>query len=136
MNIENALLNKSSDLASRTQFISFGNVPTSVNLIYRVEDASGKEVYAEKSEVTVETERVVVRNFTNLNVGAGKYTLTLDTTYGNNVKDEFRQSFEIKGATAADKGLTTLVWVVMVINLTAMAVFVIYKFSKYRRRNR
>lgn len=97
LTIENAVLGASSELIARTQFTSFGTVPTLVNMVYRIEDAGGLEVFSENNEVTVETEQLVTKEFKNLEMKDGKYTLILSTTYGDNVTDEFRQAFEVKG---------------------------------------
>jgi len=97
LTIDSAVLGKSSELVARTQFTSFGTVPTLVNMVYRIEDAGGNKVFSENDEVTVETEQLVTKEFKNLEMKGGKYTLILSTTYGNNVTDEFRQAFEVKG---------------------------------------
>ena len=82
-------------MGSVITFASFGTVPTFVDLTYSILDSSEKEVYSEKGNVTVTTEQVVRKNFENLNLPDGKYTLVLTTVYGDNVKDEFRQVFEV-----------------------------------------
>jgi hypothetical protein len=125
-NIESAVVYKSSDLITRTQFTSFGNVPTLVNMVYRIKDASGKEVFTEKDEVTVETEQLVTKDFNNLKIKSGKYTLVLATTYGDNIQDEFRQAFEVKGASN---------WIISIAIGTAIAIFGVYKFSKRQKNN-
>ncbi len=99
--LQNALLNKSSSLVAMTQFTSFGTVPTSVLMKYQIVDSKNVPVYSSKESVTVETERLVTKKFENLNLPNGKYTLVLSTSYGNNVNDEFKQVFEVKGASTS-----------------------------------
>jgi len=131
--IENALLNKSSDLVARIQFVSFGTVPTLVNMVYQIEDASGREVYTEKDEVTVETEQLVTKDFKNLNIGSGKYTLVLTTTYGDNVQDKFRQVFEVK---TVIQGNGTTMWILIVLGLVVVGIggLVVYILRKRKMK--
>lgn len=96
LKIANPLLDKSSDLVASVDLFSFGTEPTLVDLVYKVLDVRGKEVYRENNKVIVETEQVLSKSFPNLSLRGGKYTLVLDTTYGDNIQDEFKQSFEVK----------------------------------------
>ena len=95
LELASSVINNAKELSAVTTFASFGNVPTPVDLTYSILDLSGKEVYSEKGNVTVTTEQIVRKNFESLNLPAGKYTLVLTTVYGDNVKDEFRQVFEV-----------------------------------------
>lgn len=135
LTIESATLNKSSDLVARTQFTSFGTVPTAVVMVYRVEDASGKEVFYEKGEVTVQTEQLVTKAFTNLDVGSGKYTLFLTTTYGNSVTDEFRQSFEVQGAATVKKSPSST-WTSILVIVSVISGYITYRWIKRRKKMR
>ena len=130
LTIENALLDKSSDLMARTQFTSFGTVPTLVNLVYRIEDTSGNEVFTENGEITVETEQTVTKEFKNLNLANGQYTLILITTYGDNVRDEFKQAFEVKGIAPAQGGSTTTIWLISILLIVGIGIGIIYLFIK------
>jgi hypothetical protein len=135
LGIENALLDKSSDLVARTQFISFGTVPTLVNLVYSVVDLSGQKIYSEADTVTVETEQLVTKEFKNLDLASGRYTLVLSTTYGDNVQDEFRQAFEVKGAAAAaNTGLVMAIWIISILVIVGIGAGIIYLFIK-RKNN-
>ncbi len=135
LSVENALLNKSSDLVAKTQFTSFGTVPTLVNMVYKIEDASGKEVYKESGEVTVETEQLVAKEFKNLYIESGKYTLVLSTTYGDNVQDEFKQVFEVKGTAVANAGLAMAIWIILILIVAGTGGFIIYRLIK-RKKNK
>jgi hypothetical protein len=94
--LDSAIINNSDELSSTTIFENFGNVPTSVDLTYRILNSFGKEVYNKKENVTVFTAMITSDNFKNLNLPEGKYTLILTTIYGDNITDDFRQSFEIR----------------------------------------
>jgi len=133
LTIDSAVLGKSSELVARTQFTSFGTVPTLVNMVYRIEDASGKEVFSENGEVTVETEKTVTKEFKSLALGSGKYTLVLSTTYGNNVQDEFKQAFEVKGLSVA-KRKTAAIWIISI--MTVVGGYIIFLFIKRKRKKK
>jgi hypothetical protein len=135
LSVSNALLNKSSDLVARTQFTSFGTVPTLVNLVYRIEDASGKEIYKESGEVIVETEQLVTKEFKNLDIGSGKYTLVLSTTYGDNIQDEFRQAFGVKGKAELSFNQSYLLFFLF-LALIILIIFIIFIFrSKNNKKS-
>ena len=133
LTIGSALLNKSGDLVATTHFTSFGTVPTLVNLVYRIEDAGGKQVYTENGEVTVETEKTVTKEFKNLSLGNGKYTLVLATTYGDNVKDEFKQAFEVKGASAAKAKPSTVILIISILLTAGAGGYSIYRLMKRKK---
>jgi hypothetical protein len=96
MELENSVLDRSTDLRANISFASFGNMPTPINLLFKVLDEKSDTVYAEKDSITVETEKVLVKEFPNLEVLPGKYELVLSTNYNGDVNDDFRQSFEVK----------------------------------------
>jgi hypothetical protein len=96
LELDSATIKNSSALSSVATFTSFGSVPTAVDLTYVILNSSGEEVYREKGNVTVTTEQVVRKNFENLSLSGGRYTLVLTTVYNDNVKDEFRQEFTVE----------------------------------------
>jgi hypothetical protein len=133
LSLESAVLFKSGDLVARTQFTSFGKIPTPVAMIYRVVDADNRQVYTEMSNVTVETEQLVIKEFKNLKLGSGKYSLILSTTYGKDVKDEFRQAFEVKGTS----GFSSVVLTIMTHILAAVTGgLVIYRFIRRKPKKK
>jgi hypothetical protein len=135
MTLENPIIAKSSDLVARTNFVSFGNVPTPVSLIYRIEDSKGDVIYTEKGEVTVETEKLETKTFTNFNVGNGNYNLVLSTTYGNNIKTDFKQSFEVKEVvpvTAPETKSTSYIWIIAIL---VLGVGAYYFYQSKRMKN-
>ncbi len=83
---------------ARVVFTSFGTAPTPVAMTFTIVDvSSGDEVHQEADAVIVETETVFTKKFTNFKPKPGKYLLVLKTVYGYNVKDEFKQEFEVVG---------------------------------------
>jgi len=132
LTLENALLDKASSLVAQTHFTSFGTVPTLVDLVYRIEDSSGKEVYTDSEEVTVETENIVTKKFKNLNLSDGKYTLILTTTYGDNVQDEFRQDFEVRES-VSDSEVKAWVWIASGVPITGIVGLIIFLLFRKRK---
>ena len=133
LTIESAVLGKSSELVARTQFTSFGKVPTLVNLVYRIENAGGKVAFTENGEVTVETEKTVTKEFKSLALGKGKYTLVLATTYGNNVQDEFKQAFEVKGSSVAKIISSKIIGIILIIISIGGVIFLFIKRKRKKR---
>ena len=94
--LEKSVMENSDDLTAVATFENFGTAPAEVNLTYSILDEQGRKVYAEKGNITIQTEEVLRKNFAGLNLPEGDYTFVLETLYGNNVYDKFQQSFEIK----------------------------------------
>lgn len=69
--------------------------PTSVDLTFIILDKDGNTVYTEKDSIIVETEEVLRKSVPGLNLSDGKYTFVLQTVYGVNIFDEFKQKFRI-----------------------------------------
>jgi hypothetical protein len=127
--LEDAVIKNSSELSSIIGFENFGNLSTLVNLTYKILNSSGTEVYFEKGNITVITEEIVRKNFENLNLSEGKYTLILTTIYDNNILDEFRQSFEVKEVIK----IPAWVWIVLILVVVCIIVFIIYKLNKPKK---
>lgn len=83
-------------LSARVLFTNFGTVNTPVAMNFTITDVLGNKVNQEADVVTVQTERIHVKEFKDFKPKSGLYTLTLETVYGNNVRDEFRQDFKVK----------------------------------------
>lgn len=86
----------SGDLVAWIRFESFGAEPTTVNLTYSVYDIENNPFYIKHDSVVVETERFVVQRFSSLRLKPGRYSLVLQTVYGNNVEDAFRAEFKVR----------------------------------------
>jgi hypothetical protein len=122
LELENSLVDDSGKLASAIRFESFGNVPTQVNITYRIFDSNGKEVYFEEQSIMVTTEEIVIKNFDGLNLPAGDYTLVVTTSYGSNVTDEFKQTFKVKSATGEIKKTNWTLIIVLIVGVIAIAI--------------
>jgi hypothetical protein len=84
-----------SELAARVTFVSFGKEDTPVEMTFTIVDANGKEYYRSVDNITIQTEGVFNKIFEGLLLNKGKYTLVLNTLYNTNIKDEFKQNFEV-----------------------------------------
>ena len=104
--IDKQLIDDSRKLAARVTFTSFGTKDTAVDMEFVVQSQAGKELYKTTGKTVIQTEGVYNQMFKNLSIPDGKYTLLLSTLYNVNVKDEFRQPFEVR----SQKGFLSLLW--------------------------
>jgi hypothetical protein len=88
-------LKESKNLSTQISFTNFGMVATPVEMTFTIVNERGEVVAQEQDALVVETENVFIKNFSNLNLSRGKYTLVLKTVYGKNVTDEFKNNFTI-----------------------------------------
>lgn len=95
--LDKKIIEKSENLVGRVSFESFGSVPTPINLRFTFLDNTGRKVYSEENTAIVETEKVLAKKFSYLNLEKGDYILVLTTLYNGNVEDEFREKFTITG---------------------------------------
>src|SRR3989339_887555 len=96
-NLDKSIITNSSLLSGVVTFESFGLIPTLVNVTFIIFNEDGKEIYIEKSSLVVSTEELLRWNYDSLqDLEYGKYVAIVQTSYGDNVFDEFRQDFEIK----------------------------------------
>jgi hypothetical protein len=112
LELENSLLPDSTNLVAWVTFESFGREETPVDLKFIVLDSLGNELYSKTDNLTVFTERVVVEHFEDFKSGSGNYSLILRTSYGANVSDEFRQTFQVMKA--QKRSLNPLPWIILV----------------------
>ena len=84
-----------SELAARVTFVSFGTEDTPVEMTFTIVDKNGKEYYRSVDNTSIQTEGVFNKTFEGLLLDKGKYTLVLTTVYNTNVRDEFKQDFEV-----------------------------------------
>jgi len=94
--LEKTSLTPEDNLGISIKFENFGSIPTAVNLTYRILNDKQEIVYEENDSILVQTERILVKTFDNLVLDKGNYNFVLTTVYGENVTDEFRQTFEVK----------------------------------------
>jgi hypothetical protein len=144
--LESAEIEYSNELISIIIFYNFGNTSTTVNLTYSILDNNGKEVYNEKGSVTVTTNQIIRKNFENLNLPRGKYTIVLTTLYNDNVRDEFKQDFEIKSTSSS--GITgnvilsgepkylrdsLILWGVAIVGVASIVFYIRRRKMKFKR---
>ena len=106
--VDETKLTQASDLFARVTFISFGREETPVQMTFTIIDENGKEYYRSIDKTTIQTEGVFNKTFKDLILAKGKYTLVLNTLYNTNVKDEFKQDFEV-GETTQNKLLMLII---------------------------
>lgn len=94
--IDDPIITDINDLTARAILESFGTVPTPIELDFIIRDEFGEDVYTVSEHLVVETEAVKTERFEGLDLPPGKYTLFLETAYGDGIFDEFSQSFEIE----------------------------------------
>jgi hypothetical protein len=128
-----------SDLGARVDFYSFGNVPTPVDITFDILDYQGDVVHSEKDNITVQTEKIDNKKFTGFKLPSGQYVLRVTTIYNNNVRDEFKQPFEIS-AVGRMTARTPLLWpylaVLGMILLLLILIFLEIKKSNDREKFR
>jgi hypothetical protein len=142
MDLEETLLLRASDLEVVVEFFSFGTIPTFVNLTYIILDWNDDEVYSKIEGITVTTQEVLRKTFLGLELPEGKYTFVLETLYGDDVHDEFRQEFEI----SKRRRITGMVvdwtfdggkwWIGILVISGIIVVSIIYFMRKRIRRKR
>jgi len=136
LELEDSTIENSNKLSSIIKFENFGNVPTKVDLTYRILNRNGDEVYLDKAEVVVTTQEIVRKNFENLNLADGKYNLVVATVYGANVTDEFRQEFNVgkDSILAGVKDNWILPVFIAAIIIAIVVIFLMFYFA-YKKRN-
>ena len=95
--VDQTQINNASDLTARVTFISFGRENTPVEMTFTIIDENGKEYYRSNDKTIIQTEGVFNKTFKELILAKGKYTLVLNTLYNTNIRDEFKQGFEVGG---------------------------------------
>jgi len=118
--LDRRTIEKAEDLTARVMFESFGSEPTPVNILFTFLDENGEEVYSEKNNAIVETEKILTKKFSYLNLDKGDYTLVLTTLYNVNVEDEFREKFSIVG----EKNYEWLNWLSFALNFLFLFIVV------------
>lgn len=117
------------ELIARVIFVSFGKVPTPVDMTFDILDTSGAVIHSEKDMTTVETEKIFTKYFTGAALAAGTYTLRLTTLYNTNARDTFETPFSIisEGASAG--------WLAWLIRVFLFALFGILFLIWWKRRH-
>jgi len=139
LELDNSELDSTSDLVARVIFVSFGQVPTLVDLTFRILDQKGNELDIRKDEITVETERVFIQKFEDLDLPVGQYILELTTLYNIDVEDKFYADFKIKAESqfCYFLGLRCWIWYITtpIIIAIALILLIIVKKKKIEQEN-
>ena len=93
--VDKTQINNVSELTARVTFVSFGREDTPVEMTFTIVDEKGKEYYRSVDNTTIQTEGVFNKTFEGLRLDKGKYKLVLNTLYNTNIRDEFKQDFEV-----------------------------------------
>ncbi len=147
--LEEATLAEARDLEAIISFESFGRVPTPVDLVYTIVNSGGQTVFRDEGEITVETEEVIRKKFSNIDLLSGSYTLIVKTQYNVDVIDEFRSDFVIEKITEEVQEedvlcMDVILLIQIIIALTAIIVLLIatsvvcywrYRVTKRRYTN-
>lgn len=136
LEIDSYNISKIEDLTSRVTFMSFGKVPTSVDLTFDILDANGQIIHTEKDNITVETEQVITKRFSGFALQPGKYTLRVTTLYNTSVKDEFSQPFAVSRAASSFTSFNySIVLYLLILFLILLIIFfIIAKRRKHKKQ--
>lgn len=120
LELDDSLIQNIEELVARVIFISFGTVPTPVDLTFRILDKDGVGVHYSKGEVIVETEKVFTKDFSGFALEDGEYTVELVTKYNTSIEDIFVQSFVIGEDVSLLSKLLQSLWFWLILFLVAM----------------
>lgn len=84
------------DLIGIATFQRFGTQPVNANLTYTVYTSSNESVYQESENILITSEEVLRKEFTDLAVSPGEYTLQFTIKYGP-FTESFSMPFVIEG---------------------------------------
>ncbi len=121
------------DLNVIVNFESFGRILSLVNLTFIILDEYENIVYIERDFVIIETEKVVRKQFKNLNLFSGKYIFVLKTLYNIDVVDEFEQEFEVLKNIYSFVGRHIYIFVFIIIGSLILLVNFVIKFYKNKK---
>jgi hypothetical protein len=93
--LDDSIIGSSDELSAVVTFENFGTQKTLVELMFIIFDDEDNRVYEEGDYIVVETEGLLRKSFEGLDLDYGKYVIVMETLYGDDVFDEFRQDFEI-----------------------------------------
>jgi hypothetical protein len=130
--VDKTQITNASELAARVAFVSFGTEDTPVEMTFTVVDTNGKEYYRSVDHTTIQTEGVFNKSFSGLVLPKGKYQIVLNTLYNTNIRDEFKQDFEVgnfgvaSGSILENKPLMFGIVTVIILGLMA-AIWIILK---------
>lgn len=119
----------SNDLTAITEFTNFGEGASHVRLFYKITNSAGQELYTSIDEKIVETDEVVIKKFSNLNIPYGRYTIQTIIYYGDNQQAESQDYFTL---TTIPK--TTLLTQPLIFIAIILALFVTVIYFKKKKK--
>lgn len=130
--LEKETIAEASELEAVIVFESFGKVPTLIDLTYTIVNDQKQIVFKDDIEtVFVETETVLRKRFSNLNLLPGSYTLVVKTQYNVDVIDEFRLDFTIVEEVKKEILFDNIwFWIWLITLLIAIIIFLFNRFKK------
>ncbi len=134
LEIDNPRVTDIGELTARANLFNFGTEPTPIDLKFIIKNEFGKNVYTKSDHLVVQTEAVASNRFEDLNLPVGKYTLFLETLYGDGVFDQFAQPFEIiekESLLDLYSRLPLRLWIIFIILAAIGAVTVLYCLKKF-----
>jgi hypothetical protein len=133
--LDEIILTSSDELSVIAIFENFGLGKTTVDLTFIILNELGNEVYREEDNITVETEEILRKSFKGLDLDFGKYTIILNTLYGIDVRDEFRQDFEIKEIAFAPPYFNWF-WCLIIGIILSLLILIIILIMKLRKKKK
>ena len=130
--LEKETIAEASELEAVIVFESFGKVPTLIDLTYTIVNDQKQIVFKDDIEtVFVETETVLRKRFSNLNLLPGSYTLVVKTQYNVDVIDEFSLDFTIVEEVKKEILFDNIwFWIWLITLLIAIIIFLFNRFKK------
>jgi len=131
--LESNVITSSDKLTAWVSFQSFGTAPAYTNLTYSILDKAGNVIYSELDEKIIYTEGLVIKEFSNLSLAEGEYTLALTLKYAN-VTEKFEQKFEVgEEKITAPSFMTEELMLIVILFLGASNTVLIWHILKNRK---
>ena len=134
LELENDIIYKPNEPTAWVTFESFGTEPAPVHVTYIILDELGDEIYSEIADLIVYTEEFIIKHFTDVYFNPGRYSLVLKINYAHNVKEEFRQDFEVRDKSLLIEVLRNIAIIVVLGHL--LAVLFTYLMRKKRLKSK
>lgn len=126
LTINDETVNSIDELSASAVFVSFGRIPTPVDVTFTILNQAGNQVHIERESIIVETELVLTKQFKGLGLKSGEYTIVLDTVYNTSIKDTFKRKFKILDDRMGINFWISKFWILIMIVVVG-AVWVFYQ---------
>lgn len=129
LSLDNADLDKASELRALIKFTGTNTSTTSVALNFKIWDDNGVEMFNYNDGVDVNTVGTYDHEFSDLNLRPGAYLLSVMASYNNTIQ-ELRQSFIIKGSPVVAKAYLPRWTCVLIVVMCLSLVYVFWRYSR------